>query len=159
MPLNFYRFDVNWIVPWPKRPVFEALTALERFPLWWPDYRVVNRFGDESFEMTLRSTLPYSLVVTHTFTVRDAQDGHFRLALDGDIRGWIDFVVADREGGVSAVQITQECTAVKPLLRALAPVAKPAFRHNHALTMRHGRAGLEKLLGLQQLPGAGEGAR
>ncbi|MGA5823771.1 hypothetical protein ACPC54_38665 [Kitasatospora sp. NPDC094028] len=68
MPLNFYRFDVDWTVPWPRQPVFEALTDLERFPLWWPDYQAVSRLGDDSFELTLRSTLPYSLVVTHTFT-------------------------------------------------------------------------------------------
>ncbi|MER7668225.1 polyketide cyclase [Kitasatospora sp. NPDC096128] len=150
MPLNFYRFDVDWTMPWPRQPVFEALTDLERFPLWWPDYQAVSRLGDDSFELTLRSTLPYSLVVTHTFTARDAQDGHFRLALGGDIRGWIDFVVTDQEGGASTVRITQECTAAKPLLRVLAPVAKPAFRHNHALTMRHGRLGLDKLLALRQ---------
>ena len=40
----------------------------------------------------------------------------------------------------------EEVTATKALLRYLAPVARPAFRANHTLMMRHGQAGLRVYL-------------
>ena len=36
--------------------------------------------------------------------------------------------------------------ANKALLRRLAPIARPAFRANHALMMRHGERGLRTYL-------------
>ncbi|WP_327412653.1 polyketide cyclase [Streptomyces sp. NBC_01233] len=130
----------------PKNAVFEALSDLMSYPQWWPDYQAVRRLDGDVFEITVRSTLPYSLVVTNKFLIRDPHRGHFRLALGRDLVGWIDFLVTDQGNGRSSVHITQECTATKPLLKILAPVAKSAFRHNHALTMRHGLTGLEERL-------------
>ena len=146
MDLNFYRFELAWTVGHPREAVFDALVRIDEYPNWWPDYRRVERIDEETVSIALRSSLPYTLRVTNRFVVRDAAGGHLRLALDGDIAGWIDFAVTDRGDGSTGVHITQECTARKKLLRVFAPVARRAFAHNHALTMRRGHQGLDRLL-------------
>ncbi|MFI6244483.1 SRPBCC family protein [Micromonospora sp. NPDC050795] len=146
MRLNFYRFDVEWHIDRPADAVFSALTDLDAYPTWWPDYSEVRRVEDRTVEFILRAPMAYKLVVTNRFLVNSPVDGHFRLALGGDIVGWIDFVVTDKGSGHTEVRIAQECTATKALLRILAPIAKPAFRYNHALVMRHGLESLNRLL-------------
>ncbi|MFT7841754.1 polyketide cyclase [Saccharothrix sp. BKS2] len=146
MDPNYYRFVLTWAVDHPRGAVFDALVRIDEYPRWWPDYRRVTRIDEDAVAIALRSSLPYTLRLTNRFVIRDAAGGHFRLALDGDIAGWIDFAVTSRADGSTTVHITQECTARKRLLRVFAPVARGAFAHNHALTMRRGHRGLTRLL-------------
>lgn len=48
---------------------------------------------------------------------------------------------------VARLVIDQRVVVTKPLLRALAPVARPLFRANHTLMMRRGQRGLRAYLG------------
>lgn len=146
MDLNYYRFDLAWEISHARDAVFDALTKIEDYPQWWSDYREVRRIDEETVAIVLQSSLPYKLRLTNRFLICDQQRGHFRLALDGDIAGWIDFAMTDQPSGATRVHITQECTAEKRLLRMLAPIARRAFAHNHALTMRRGHLGLSGLL-------------
>lgn len=146
MKLNFYRFDAHWEIARPKGAVFDALADPPGYPQWWPDYRAVVPVAENTHELTVRATLPYKLIVTNELLIQDPDRGHLRFALGKDIVGWIDYVVRDEGAGRSSVRITQECKAAKGLLRLLAPVAKPAFRHNHTLMMRRGLVALEKRL-------------
>jgi hypothetical protein len=146
MAMNFYRFDVSWTINRPRRAVFEALTDLARYPSWWRDYTEARQIDPVIVEFTLKAALPYKLVVTNRFITNDPLDTHFRLELGGDIVGWIDFDITDAPNGETAVHITQECEARKTLLRILAPIAKPAFRRNHAIVMRNGLKALNELL-------------
>ncbi|MGX7828851.1 SRPBCC family protein [Actinokineospora sp. 24-640] len=146
MDLNFYRFDLSWTVDHPLGEVFDALVDLEAYPLWWPEYREVRRVDADTVAVAIRSSLPYTLHLTNRFLVHDREGGRFRLAMDGDLAGWIDFALTGADGGGTRVRITQECTAEKRLLRVFALVGRRAFIHNHALMMRRGRVGLSALL-------------
>ncbi|MFD5828457.1 SRPBCC family protein [Lentzea sp. NPDC060358] len=141
MDPNHYRFDLSWEIGRAGEEVYDVLTDLEAYPRWWPDYREVRRVDADTVAVVLRSSLPYTLRLTNRFLTRDRERGHFRLALGGDIAGWIDFALTG-----TSVRITQDCTAEKRLLRVFAPVARRAFAHNHALTMRRGHRGLSELL-------------
>ncbi|WP_329791593.1 SRPBCC family protein [Lentzea sp. DG1S-22] len=146
MNLNFYRFDLAWEIDRARDLVFDALTELEDYPRWWPDYREVRQLDESTVAIVLQSSLPYKLRITNRFLANDRARGHFRLAIDGDIAGWIDFALTDQGNGFTKVRITQECTAEKRLLRVLAPIGRRAFAYNHGLTMRRGRLGLSGLL-------------
>ena len=61
--------------------------------------------------------------------------------LSGDMEGTVSWTVEQVAGGCRLVY-NQEVETNKRLLNVTAPIARPAFRANHALMMRHGQAGL-----------------
>ncbi|MGI9032198.1 MAG: SRPBCC family protein, partial [Acidimicrobiales bacterium] len=65
--------------------------------------------------------------------------------LTGDLDGYARFTVEPVAGGCRVVY-DQEVDTHKAMLDRLAPLARPAFRANHALMMRHGRDGLNTFL-------------
>ena len=89
--------------------------------------------------------LPYDLVFHSTQERRDAADGVLQARLSGDLDGFSRWTVTSN-GLVATAVFDEEVTATKALLRRLAPVARPAFRANHWLMMRHGQAGLQVYL-------------
>jgi uncharacterized protein (DUF2236 family) len=144
--LNFYRFNVTWQADRPTDAVYAMLTDLDSYPNWWPDYREMRRIDEDTFEFAMQASLPYKLICTNKFLVREPEKGHFRLSIGGDIVGWIDFVITNEGSGRTRVDITQECRAAKLLLRILAPIGRPAFAYNHGIVMRHGLAGIQSRL-------------
>ena len=145
MRFNDYRFRDTWFLPAPGHAVFDAVADLEHYPRWWPDVRSVRRIDEDTAELVCRASLPYRLVVRMHRAEQDEAAGRLRVHLGGDLEGSLAARVLDRPGG-TALDITQEVVATKPLLRAFAPVARPLFRLNHALMMRRGRLGLLALL-------------
>jgi hypothetical protein len=65
--------------------------------------------------------------------------------LSGDLDGFSRWTITAVDGGTVAV-FEEEVETTKRALRLLAPVARPAFRANHWLMMRHGQAGLQARL-------------
>ncbi|MFD9545401.1 SRPBCC family protein [Streptomyces sp. NPDC060022] len=146
MDINFYRFDLSWEIEHPAGTVYSALAALQAYPRWWPEYRAVRRIDEDTVAITVQSSLPYKLRLTNRELIQDAKQGHLRLAIGGDLAGWIDFALTAQDSARTLVHITQECTAEKKLLRVLAPVARRAMIRNHGLMMRSGQAGLNRFL-------------
>jgi hypothetical protein len=145
MQLNHYAFRSVWSVDAPKTAVFSVLADLTTYPAWWPEIRRVEKLEDARFQMTCRSLLPYNLLFESIQDRRDPDEGVLQARLTGDLDGFSRWTVRSDAGIVTAV-FDEEVTATKALLRYLAPAARPAFRANHALMMRHGQAGLRVYL-------------
>jgi hypothetical protein len=141
MDPNFYRFRSKWRCAVSRDDVYLALARLDDYPVWWPQIARSERLDDRTFSMTARSALPYELVFTTTQRRRDPEAGVLEADLDGDLRGFSRWTVTAEGSGTLAV-FEEEVVAEKALLRRLAPVARPAFRANHAVMMRDGRRGL-----------------
>lgn len=146
MRVNAYHFRDTWMLSAPVRAVFDAVTDVAAYPRWWPDVREVSRVDDDTAQLVCRAVLPYVLVVRMRRAEQDPHRGRMRVHLSGDLEGVLAAVVLGRPGG-ARLEITQRVVAVKPLLRTLSPLARPAFRANHALMMRRGRRGLQDHLG------------
>jgi hypothetical protein len=88
-----------------------------------------------------RSLLPYDLVfVTHEGT-RDPLNRALEARLTGDLEGFSHWIIRPATAGTGAdLLFEEEVVTNKALLWRLAPIARAAFRDNHALMMRHGRS-------------------
>ncbi|MFD4194822.1 MULTISPECIES: SRPBCC family protein [Amycolatopsis] len=142
MRINAYHFRDTWLLSAPVRSVFDAVTDVAGYPLWWPDVREVTRVDDDTAQLVCRAALPYVLVVRMRRAEQDPDRGRLRVHLTGDLEGSLAAVVLGRPGG-TRLEITQRVLATKPLLRTFSPLARPVFRANHALMMRRGRRGLQ----------------
>jgi hypothetical protein len=65
--------------------------------------------------------------------------------LTGDLEGFSRWTITATGSGADLL-FEEEVVTTKALLRRLAPIARPAFRANHALMMRHGERGLRTYL-------------
>jgi hypothetical protein len=143
--LNDYRFRDVWSVPANTTRVFDALVDLLNWPRWWPDVRTVRQIDDDTAELTCRAVLPYALTFRLRRAEQDAGAGFLRVDMTGDLDGYCEGVVGRGDRG-SRLAIDQRVAVTKPLLRALAPVARPFFTANHAAMMRRGQRGLRSYL-------------
>ncbi|HET7489421.1 MAG TPA: SRPBCC family protein [Acidimicrobiales bacterium] len=138
-----YVFKSIWQVEAPAPAVTAVLNDLPSYPAWWPEIREVRRLGDVRFEVVARSFLPYDLRFVSE-GVRSG-DGVIDARLTGDLEGTVRWTIS-AEGGGCRLVYDQEVDTHKALLNATAPLARPAFRANHALMMRHGQAGLRTFM-------------
>ncbi|AXI76425.1 SRPBCC family protein [Peterkaempfera bronchialis] len=145
MDPNHYRFTSSWELAAPPDDVYRALEDIGRYPLWWPEVRRIRRLDDRHGELTVRSVLPYDLVLTVEESRRDPAAGVLEAAMAGDLRGWSRWTVTACPGGSRAV-FEEDVRPGRPLMRRLALPARPAFTANHALMMRSGRRGLRAYL-------------
>jgi len=65
--------------------------------------------------------------------------------LSGDMEGIVRWTVTQLDDACRLVY-DQEVTTHKRLLNVMAPVARPGFKANHAIMMRHGEAGLRTFM-------------
>jgi hypothetical protein len=140
-----YVFQSTWHVNASPDVVYRALEALPDYPLWWPEIREVRPAGDDAYELTCRSSLPYSLVFTTRQRRRDPEARVLEAAMEGDLEGFSRWTIHSHPEGTSAT-FDEEVVANKPLLRRLELVARPAFKVNHTRMMRSGERGLRTYL-------------
>lgn len=145
MALNDYRFRDVWSIGAARGRVFDALVDLTNWPRWWPDVRTVHRIDDDTAEMVCRAALPYALTFRLRRSVQDERSGRLVVAMTGDLEGYTEGIVAPHASGAQ-LAIDQRVVVTKPLLRVLAPVARPLFVANHALMMWRGQRGLRGYL-------------
>jgi hypothetical protein len=146
VPLNDYRFRSLWSVRATTARVFDALVDLASYPAWWPDIRAVQQIDDDTAEVTCRSVLPYVLIFRLHRAVQDSDRGRMRVDMTGDLEGYVQGVVTQRQPDGALLAISQRVVVTKPLLRVLAPVGRPLFRANHALMMWRGQRGFRSYL-------------
>ena len=143
---NRYEFLNHWSVDAAPDSAYTALEALDRYPRWWPEVREVRQVSDQAYALRCRSVLPYDLVfVTHE-SKRDPVNRILEARLSGDLEGFSRWTITPAAGGGADLLFEEEVVTTKALLRRLAPIARPAFRANHALMMRHGERGLRTYL-------------
>ena len=144
--LTHYTFRSAWSVEAPFDVVCSVLADVASYPAWWPEIRSVRALGGDRYEMVARSLLPYELrFVSEERFPEHRAEGIIDARLSGDLEGFARWTVQKRGGGCDLVY-DQEVVTHKRLLNVLAPLARPAFRANHALMMRHGAAGLRTFL-------------
>jgi uncharacterized protein YndB with AHSA1/START domain len=143
--LNSYRFRDAWLIAAPVRAVFDTVTDIAGYPQWWPDVRSVSRIDNNTAELICQATLPYSLVLQMRRAEQDECAGRLAVRLAGDLEGVLAAQVTSGRAGTT-LHIRQDVVVTKPLLRGLAPVARPLFRLNHAMMMRRGQFGLRARL-------------
>ncbi len=141
-----YRFRDVWFLAAPAPAVFATVVDLAGYPRWWPDIRSVTRLDEETAELVCRATLPYGLVLRLYRVDQDEPAGRVAVRLGGDLEGSLVARLAAGPHGTT-LDIRQDVTVARPLLRRLDPVARPLFRLNHALMMRRGLSGLRARLG------------
>ena len=139
--LTHYVFQSIWTVEAPFDDVCSVLADVESYPAWWPEIHRVEPLGDGRFEMVARSLLPYELRFVSEERPEKGAPGVIEAALSGDLEGFARWTVTE-EPGTCRLVYDQEVETHKKLLDVLAPVARPAFRANPSLMMRHGQAGL-----------------
>ena len=145
MDLHRYRFRSIWPADASPEDAYRALREVADYPAWWPEVRTATRVDASTYDLVCRSLLPYDLAFR---TVRSREDPRSRVLearMTGDIEGFSRWTITASGRGATLV-FEEEVEARKALLRRVGAVARPAFVANHALMMRHGRAGLRAYL-------------
>jgi uncharacterized protein YndB with AHSA1/START domain len=142
-----YRFVDEWDVDAPREAVFDALADARSYPEWWkPVYIDVEADGEPALgkesRQHFKGRLPYHLN-TRSRIVRLEPPHVVEGEVDGDLRGHGRWTLTELEGGGTHVRFDWRVYADKPILRALTPVLRPAFRWNHAWAIARAREGLE----------------
>jgi uncharacterized protein YndB with AHSA1/START domain len=138
---NQYSFRSTWRLTAPPDDVYAALAELADYPFWWPEVRHAEPRGEDTYQLTCRSLLPYDLVFTTTQKRRDPEVRVLEATMVGDLTGFSRWTISASGAGTEAV-FDEEVEVMKASLRRLSPLARPAFRGNHTLMMRHGHRGL-----------------
>lgn len=124
--------------------MFETLAKLDEYPSWWREVRNTKPIDEQTCELEIRSSLPYSLFMTAHHSQKDAATGVLEARLSGDLVGHSRWTMAATAAG-TALTFSEEVEVHRPLLRKLS-FARPAFRANHTLMMRSGERGLRRHL-------------
>ncbi len=143
--LTHYRFRSVWSLGHPRDSVFEVLRDVHTYPAWWQEIKEVRELNEDRFFYRVRSLLPYWLEFESVRTVEDPVMGVLEAHLVGDLDGFTRWTVSEA-GSATDVVFDEEVETRKRSLNLLAPVARPAFKVNHTLMMRHGRRGLDSYL-------------
>jgi hypothetical protein len=149
-----YSFLTTWCVAAPIEPVWDLITASERYPEWWKGVRSVTELepgGEYGLgalsRFVWRSRLPYSL----QFDMRVTRAEHPHL-LEGYASGELEGVGICRlyEGAAgTAIVYDWDVSTTARWMNRLALLARPAFVYNHDYVMRQGAHGLASQLGTE----------
>lgn len=143
--LTHYVFRSVWHVQAQLVDVIPVLNDLESYPAWWQEIRSVRPLADNRFEVVARSFLPYELRFVSEAAGDEPSPGVINAHLSGDMEGTVRWTVTQLDDGCRLIY-DQEVTTHKRLLNVMAPVARPGFKANHAVMMRHGERGLRTFM-------------
>jgi hypothetical protein len=143
--LRHYRFTSVWRVSAAVEETYAALHDLASYPAWWPEVKEAKRLSGDTFWLRCRSLLPYDLIFETTQAVQDPSSGILEANMSGDLEGFSRWTIKPGPDG-SIMRFEEDVQTNKRSLNLLAPIARPAFKGNHTLMMRHGEAGLRTFL-------------
>ena len=157
MPSNVFRFEERWDLPGAKvQQVYDVLSRGELLPLWWKGvYLEAEKLtpGDnpkvgDRVRARARGFLPYEL----NFIVEAVElepERRVVVRTIGDFDGLWSATLTQTETGVR-VDLVWEVTVLRPILRFLAPLLRPAFAWNHRWTTPRGEKGLREYMAAHQ---------
>jgi quercetin dioxygenase-like cupin family protein/uncharacterized protein YndB with AHSA1/START domain len=141
-----YVFVDEWEVAAPPEAVFELIADASTYPDWWrPVYIDVETDGPpepgRTSKQHFKGRLPYTLRTESTITVYDPPH---QVGADvvGDLRGRGLWTLTP-DGDRTHVSFDWRVFADKTIVKVLTPVARPAFRWNHAWAIARAMEGLE----------------
>ncbi|HVL52607.1 MAG TPA: polyketide cyclase [Actinomycetota bacterium] len=134
------------MVPAGYDQTYRILQDLTTYPAWWKEVKSVLPVSEDRAVVLIMGVLPYALEFLMSREVDDHESGILRAGLSGDLEGYSSWTVKAAGEGCH-LEYDQEVVVTKTLLKTLAPVARPLFRLNHSLMMRHGEQGLRNFLG------------
>jgi hypothetical protein len=142
--VSAFRFHHVWDLDDTAARVYDALADVDRYAVWWPQVRRVERIDEESGRVSIRSFLPYTLHLVLRREDEDPGSGVLRVGVSGDLEGWCQWQVEPTGGGRAVFD--QEARVTPRLLARTRQVTGPLLRANHAWMMRCGQAGLAAYL-------------
>ena len=147
-----YQFVTHWAIDAPIHAVWSELSHPEFWPQWWRGVVAVDLLEPGDAEgigayrrMTWRSRLPYRLAFNMR-TTRIERHVTIEGVADGELAGTGKWTFACRGTASTDVRYDWEVEATKRWMRALAPIARPAFEWNHDVIMAWGLEGLKRRL-------------
>ena len=143
--LAHHKFRSTWSVEGSAADVFHVLNNIGDYPRWWPEIRAVRLLDEAHAEVDIRAALPYWLRIQLEKEIADEAGGILRTRISGDLDGWSSWSIT-AVGGACLLRFDEEVVTTKRVMNALAPIARPLFRLNHTLMMRHGEQGLRRFL-------------
>ena len=143
---NRYRFRSVWRFDVPPETAYAALQETEDYEAWWPEIRSTRRLDEDRVEARIRSVLPYDLVMVLERVREDPETGVLEARMTGDLEGFSRWVITPDGRGGTRLVFEEEAVPQKPVMRRLAPVARPLYRWNHARMMRSAERGLRAYL-------------
>lgn len=153
MPSNVFRFDESWEIPeGTPDEVWDVLSDAELLPLWWGDvYKEVVPLDNKGkgtvgsrARARARGFLPYELnFIIEAVELEPGQAVAVKTI--GDFDGLWRAELSPAGGGTH-VALTWQVTVLRPILKSLAPLLRPAFAWNHRWTTPRGEAGLRRYL-------------
>ncbi len=157
MPSNVFRFDESWVIPDASvADVYAVLSQGELLPRWWKGvYLEVKRLGPagapkvgDRLQARARGFLPYELKFVLEATALEP-DRRVEVRTIGDFEGLWSAELSQRPDCVH-VAIVWQVTVLRPILKLLSPILRPAFAWNHRWTTPRGEKGLRAYLALQK---------
>ena len=128
-----YRFTVS------RHDLWDALTQVDRYRVWWPWLRSFDgqAFASrEQWRCVVKPQLPYTLeFVIVLEQVKEAESARARLT--GDIDGWAELTVDD-DGSGSKLRLYSDLTARNGLGRWVGTLAPPLARRGHDWVIDNG---------------------
>ena len=155
--LTRYEFSSEWLVDASPDEAYAALHDLASYPKWWPEVKEAHKIDEDRFVLRCRSFLPYDLIFETARGVEDPEARILEAKMTGDLEGFSRWTITAHGKGARIV-FDEVVITNKKLLNAIAPVARPAFKANHAVMMRHGLRGLKTFLAGYRLAREGERA-
>jgi hypothetical protein len=153
MPSNVFRFEESWEIPGASADeVYDVLAHGELLPLWRTGvYLEATRLSPpgepkvgDRVRVRARGALPYHLnFVVEAVALEPGRRVVVKTADDFDGR-W-SALLAPAVDGVH-VDLVWEVKVLRPILRFLSPILRPAFAWNHRWTTARGEAGLRAFL-------------
>jgi hypothetical protein len=157
MPSNVFRFDESWEIPGASvEEVYAVLSRGELLPQWWKGvYFEAEKLtpGDEPkvgdrLRARARGFLPYELnFIIEAVTLEPNR--HVVVKTIGDFDGLWSATLSPSADGAH-VDIVWQVTVLRPILKLLAPLLRPAFAANHRWTTPRGEKGLREYLAMKR---------
>lgn len=148
MDPNEYHFVTTWRVEGTKGEVADVLRDPLELPRWWPAvYLGVEEIDGpddrglgQRVRLRTKGWLPYTLQWELVVTESRYPD-RYALEATGDVAGRGVWTI-EQDGAQVNATFDWRIRADKPLLRALAPIARPLLEANHRWAMRQGEESL-----------------
>jgi hypothetical protein len=133
----------------PPDAVWEYVSDPRTYSEWWREFLEVERLNElegvgARVAVHVKSVLPYHMHFELESTRFDRPHVS-EVRATGDLVGIMRWVYAPYGSG-TYLTFEETVRTGKQLLNVLAPVGKPFFAFNHHIMMKHGEAGLGRLL-------------